>query len=435
MGAGIVKAEPLWWEDAGAPTAPAEQNLPPEVDLVIVGAGLTGLSAARTAARGGRSVLCLDAGAPGIGASSRNGGMVGGGHRLSIETLQAMFGHDLATRVLREAHLDSHAFVRTLQREESIACDYVENGRFRGLWRDRDYDATGRALDRLKALIPLEAEMRPRARQHEDVATDLYRGGTIYLRHGGLNPAKWVAGLMGAARRAGALVQGHTPVLGVEGSGTAFEVRTTRGTVRGRDVLIATNGYTPACLPGLRRRVVPVPSFIVATEELGAETVRALFPTNRMIVETRDRHCYFRASPDGTRVVFGGRAAMFDIPEAVAQAQMRGLLLQVFPGLAGVRLSHSWRGRTGFSFNYLPNVGRIEGIWHALGYSGSGNAMAPWLGHKAALAILGDPEAETAFARTGLPTRPWYRGTPWFLPFADIALRAKDGWNAIRRDG
>jgi len=433
----MTACDPLWWVDAGAPTAPAQHPLPAECDVAIIGAGLTGLSAARTLARAGTSVLVLDAHAPGFGASSRNGGMVGGGHRLSYDQAAANFGADIAKRLLHEAHLDSGQFVLDLMAEENIDCDFAATGRFRALWKSHEYETTARELEVLQRHIPLEAGMLPRDLQRQEVASDLYRGGVIYYKHGGLNPAKWVAGLLQAAQRAGAVVQGNTPVTGVEPAGNeqagaGFNVHSPRGAVRAGAVLVATNGYTPSHLGAYKRRIVPVPSFIIATQVLGQNRVRDLFPNARMIVESRERHCYFRPSPDGQRVVFGGRAAMFNAPEPLVRRQMRALLTQVFPQLSGTDLSHSWRGRTGFSFNYLPHVGQIDGLWHAMGYSGNGNTMAPWLGHKAALQILGDSDGETAFSHTVLPTRWWHRGPAWFMPFADLTFRGRDILNRQR---
>ncbi|MEM7500017.1 MAG: FAD-dependent oxidoreductase [Pseudomonadota bacterium] len=422
----MTKTTPFWWEDAGAPAAPPPADLPAEADVVVVGAGLTGASAARTLARAGSTVLVLDAGAPGIGASSRNGGMIGGGHRLSPEALRDRYGEDLARRLLHEAHVESLAFCRTLMAEERIDPDFRQTGRFRGFWAAREYEATARAIEALARIVPLDYEMIPRSRQHEETGSTLYRGGVVFPAHGGLNPAKWVKGILAAAARHGALVQGDTPVTAIAREGGRFRVATPRGTIRAGQVLMATNGYTPAAVPALRRRIVPVPSFIIATEPLGANRMKALFPKGRMTVESRERHCYYRPSPAGDRIVFGGRAAMLDAPEHFVQRELRGLLAQIFPDLGPVALSHSWRGFTGFTFETLPHVGQDDGLWHAMGYSGSGNAMAPWLGHKTALAMLGDPAGDTAFARTRFETRWWHRGRAWFMPAAEISLRLRD---------
>ena len=423
--------DPYWWEDAGRPVPSREEPLPAEVDIAVAGAGLTGLTAALTLARRGKSVLVLDAQAPGFGASSRNGGMIGGGHRLSVDDMEARYGKDTALRLLSEAHLESSAFVRKLMTDEGIDCDYVEAGRFRGLWKPTEYEAAARGLERLRKAIPLEAEMVPKTRQRDYVATDIYAGGVAYPRHGGLNPAKWVNGVLAAAIRHGAIAQGGTPVTGLGRDGAAHIVITPRGLVRAGGVLIATNGYTPAHFKALRRRIVPIPSYMVATEPLGVERIRSLLPRGSMVAESRERHCYYRPSPDGNRLVFGGRAAMFDAPEPLARAEMRRLMAQIFPGMKDVRFTHSWRGRTGFTFDFLPHVGKTGGIWHAMGYSGSGNAMAPFLGHKAALSMIGDPEGETAYSQTAFPPRWWHRGQPWFLPPADVVFRGRDIWNNL----
>jgi glycine/D-amino acid oxidase-like deaminating enzyme len=403
------------------------------VDVVVIGAGLTGLSAALTLARRGRSVLVLDARAPGQGASSRNGGMIGGGHRLSIDAMTAQFGADTALALLREAHVDSRRYALDLMAREGIDCDYVETGRFRGLWTAAEYESTARGLERLQALVEIDAWMVPRSGQRAEAGTDFYAGGTVYAQHGGLNPAKWVAGLSAAAIRAGATVQGHTPVTALARDRAGHAVTTPRGTVRCGAVLAATNGYTDPVLPEARRRIVPIPSYIMATEPLPSATMAALFPKGRMVAESRERHCYYRPSPDGRRILFGGRAAMFQAPDWFAIDELKSLMEKIFPDLGEVAISHVWSGRTGFTFSFLPHVGQIEGVWHAMGYSGSGNAMAPWLGHKAACAILGAAEGETAFRKTPFPTRPWHRGRPWFLPAADVMFRARDILANLRR--
>ena len=429
----MIKSKPYWLDLTEFPEVSEQQMLPQETDILIVGAGLTGLSAARTAAKAGRSVLVVDQHAPGFGASSRNGGMLGGGHRLSIAAMTARYGKDVAFKLLQEAHLDSADFVRSVMTEEAIDCDYEQVGRFRGLWHTHEYETAARDLEQLQKLLPIEASLLPRTQQHQAVASDLYRGGVVYHQHAAINPAKWVFGLHRAAVDHGALIQGNTAVLGFEKSMHGHVVKTTRGEVKANKVLLATNGYTPPQMGALRRRVFPVPSFIISTEELGRDRIRQLFPSNMMVVESRARHCYFRPSPDKTRIVFGARAAMFDAPEALVVSQLRKLLGQIFPQLQQVQISHSWRGFTGFAFEFMPHVGQIDGVWHAAGYSGNGNTLAPWLGHKAALQMIGDPAGETAFSHSELKTRWWYHNRAWFLPFVDVAYRGRDFWNDWNR--
>ena len=424
---------PLWWSAAGEP-APLndERPLPTHADVVVVGAGLTGLSAARTLARAGQHVVVIERGPPGIGASSRNGGQVGGGHRLPAAVLDAQYGAETATRLLREAHIDSVNFFHDLLDAESIECDWQAVGRFRGNWTQREYDAAARDTERLNQRIGLAAHTVPRTEQQAEIATDLYCGGTVFPTHGAINPAKFTRGLARAARAAGADIHSFTELQAIRREGRQQRVETSRGAILAGNVLAATNGYSGPALPTLQRRIVPVPSFIVATEPLGENRVRDLMPARRVYVESRVRHCYFRPSPDGERLIFGGRAALFPVSEGVAVSQLRKLIGDVFPELGAVALTHSWRGFTGFSFAQIPHVGTVDGVHLAMGYSGNGNTMAPYLGHKAALRILGDPEGETAFAHTRFEGRFWHRGRPWFMPAADLKFRVQDFWDTLR---
>ena len=241
----MIKSKPYWLDLAEFPDASEQQMLPQETDIHIVGAGLTGLSAARTAAKAGRSVLVVDQHAPGFGASSRNGGMLGDGHRLSIAAMTARYGKDVAFKLLQEAHLDSSDFVRSVMTEEAINCDYEQVGRFRRLWHTHEYETVALDLQKLQKLLPIEASLLPRTQQHQAVASDLYHGGVVYHQHAAINPAKWVFGLQRAAVDHGVLIQGKTAVLGFEKSMRGHVVKTTRGEVKANKVLLATNGYTP----------------------------------------------------------------------------------------------------------------------------------------------------------------------------------------------
>ena len=417
--------DPYWWEDLAPDTVQTPQ-LPAECEVVVVGAGLTGCSASRTLAKSGADVVVLDAQRPGFGASTRNGGMVGGGYRLSLEQMTERYGAETAHALLRESHIDSLAFAASLIEDEAMSCDFHTYGRFRGQWNKAEYDAAARSLDQLRDLVPVNIEMIPPERQRQEVGTDFYCGGMLLRDHGGLHPAKYFNGLLAAARRAGARVYGRTPAHAITPSGSGFQVVTDEGTVHTEAVLMATNGYTTRNFSALKRRIIPVSSFVIATEELSRDTIDAIMPGRRMCVETRHRHCYYRLSPDEKRLVIGGRAALSIVPQSSATRVLHGLMSEIFPQLKSVTITHSWQGHTGFTFSFMPHVGQIDGIWHAVGYSGSGNAMAPYLGHKAALAMIGDSAGETAFMKTELETRSWYQGQPWFLPLVQALYRGYD---------
>lgn len=419
------KSDPYWWEEF-SPFTQAPDELPQKCGVVVVGAGLTGCSAALTLAKAGTDTVLLEANRPGYGASTRNGGMIGGGYRLSLAQMKDLYGDDTAHALLHESHIGSLEFAEALIKDENIDCDYKKWGRYRGMWNRREYDATAKMVDQLRALLPVNIDMVPPEKQRAEIGTDFYSGGMLLHDHGGLHPAKYLNGLLNAAHRAGAAIYGQTPVVKVEKSGDGFLVTTSKGSIRADSVLMATNGYTPGSFAAIRRRVFPVSSFLISTEELPKETIKDIMPGQRMLVETRHRHCYMRLSPDGKRFVLGGRAGMSPIPQGRATRVLSGLMGQVFPQLKSAAISHSWTGVTGFTFSSMPNIGQFDGVWHAMGYSGSGNAMAPYLGHKAALAMIGDKAGDSAFMHTTLQTRPWHRKHPWFLPFGHAVFRAQD---------
>ncbi|MEX0923048.1 MAG: FAD-binding oxidoreductase [Rhodovibrionaceae bacterium] len=423
-----VKTTPWWWE--AAPPAERGDALPGRIDVAVIGAGYTGLSAAIQLARAGRSVVALDAEDPGSGASKRNGGMIGSGHRVGLALLEKRYGRDRGVAVLKEG-LNALAFTTGFIEQEGIECGFRRCGRFRGAWTAGAYDAMAREIEELSQLTGLEAAMVSKAEVRKEVATDKYQGGCIYLQHGGLHPGLFHQGLLDRAEAAGATVIGRTPVTRLEKDGKGFRLTTPRGTIAAGEVVVATNGYSGPLLAHFRRRIVPVPSYVIATEELGENRVKGLIPGGRMIVESRARHCYYRPSPDGKRILFGARPAAHHIDPVKGGEINRRILVDLFPELKSVAVSHAWRGNTGMSYDDIPHLGKLEtgplaGVHFALGYSGSGVAMAPYLGYRIAHKLLGDSEGDTAFDGLPHPAVPFYWGWPWFLPFVSAWYRIKD---------
>ena len=417
-------SKPFWWE-AAPRESEQEVNLPATADCVVVGAGYAGLNAALTLARAGRSVVVCEAGPPGFGASSRSGGMIGHGHRLSYSNLIALYGAAKAKTLIGEG-MASLDYVKQLIISEGIDARLSAVGRLRGAWTQADYDTMGREADLLSRDLGLPVEVIQKADMRKEIASDSYQGGLLFTNHGGVHPALFQQGLLAVAREAGVKVAGFTPVTRIERQAKRSVVHTSRGPIMAGDVLVTTNGYSGSPVVDLARRLVPMPSFLIATEEIGENRVRDLIPNLRMIVETREKHLYYRPSPDGKRIILGGRSALHPIELEEAKVRLRKELVALFPSLAQTEISHVWTGNIAMTRSDLPGIGKLGGLWYALGCNGSGVALMPYLGHKLALKILGDKEGVTAFDDIPFKAIPFYDGRPWFLPLMTAWYRGRD---------
>ena len=426
---GGMRLAPYWWEDAPRPEPPPRRDLPRSVDVAIVGAGYTGLSAAIVLARAGRGVIVFDAQDAAWGCSARNGGQVSPGVKPDADTLVRRYGLEAARAMLIEGHA-SLAFVKRFVAEEGLDCDLVTCGRFVGAHRARHYDELARSLERLDRLVPSEWHMVPSSETASELGTGAYRGGAVMPDHAALHPAKFANGLVALAEDAGAEIHTHTPVLGLDsGAGAgATTVTTARGRLSARDVVIATNGYTTALTRGLQRRVIPVGSYIIATEPVGAEVMDEIMPRRRVVSDTRKVVYYYRPSPDHGRVLFGGRVALGETDPRIGAPRLHAAMTRLFPALAETGISHSWMGFVAFTFDHMPHIGKRDGHWYATGYCGSGIAWASYMGHKVGHKVLARGDGDTAFDGLSFPSRPLYGGNPWFLAGAVAYWRAVDRW-------
>jgi glycine/D-amino acid oxidase-like deaminating enzyme len=409
------KATPFWWEDAPVKPLPP-RPLAKTLDVLIVGAGYAGLSAGLALARGGRAVAAFDAMNPGEGASTRNGGITSGTIRPASAEIARTFGDEKAAAIEAEGKA-AREFLYHFIKSEQLACDFQLVGQFKGAIGYDQYDQMARSAETLAKNLGVEAYAVPCSEQRGYIGTEFYRGGTVRMDIGGLQPAKFHAELLRVALASGLTVHANTRVTSIEKSGTGFRVTTSAGTVQARQVLVCTNGYTDGAVPFLRRRLVPVRSRIIATEELAPELMARLMPKRQMIVENRQLGFYYRPSPDGKRILLGGRDSSRVGDPAAPTIRLRNGLVELFPELENVRLSHSWFGNVAMNRDMLPRIFEKDGVVYATGFCGSGVVWAPWVGMRAAYKLMGHADkARSAFDFRPPAAVPLYRGDPWFMP-------------------
>ncbi|MEX1171021.1 MAG: FAD-binding oxidoreductase [Chloroflexota bacterium] len=414
----------LWQSTMPALPDRSDRALPDAADVVVIGGGYAGINAARELARRGVAVTLLEAHTLGWGASTRNGGIVHAGYKWSAGQLIQRYGEATGTALYQET-LDSYALVKRLIAEESIDCDFREVGHLELAYAPSHVPELAHTRDGLTR-VGVTSHVLPRERVREEIGTDAYFGALVVEGSGLLHPGRYFAGLAAAADRAGADLQEGVRAKSVRRQADGrFVVETSRGAILARDVFVATNGYTDGVVPSLRRRVMGIGSFIIATEPLPADLVAELSPRGRAFFDTKNFLYYWHVSAD-RRMVFGGRASFLPTSiDKTARILWEGLT-EVHPQLAGYRVEYAWGGNVGFTFDRMPHVGRTkEGVAYALGCCGTGVALMTYLGTRVGEWLAGG-EAP-ALTKLSFPLVPApYEGRPWFLPFAGEWYRLQD---------
>ncbi len=418
-----------FWQDQLGPIPVDTAQLPARADVLIVGSGYTGLSAAIQTARGGRSTLVLDAGDLGHGCSTRNGGQISTSVKPSLAKLTAMFDAQKA-RAIRAEGTQALEWLADFVTSEALECDFRRTGRFHAAHTPRHYEMLARDADTLPREEGIECFAVPRAEQRSELGTDVYFGGVVFPKHAAVNPGKMHREFLRKAHEAGAQTIGRCAVTDIEKTSSGFTVTTAKGKVQAKDVIVATNGYSTDLVPWLRRRIIPIGSYIIATEELEQGIIDTLFPTDRIASDTCKVVYYYRASPDRKRVLFGGRVSAAETDTAASAPLLYDKMCKTFPELRGCKVSHSWSGTVAYTFDELAHTGVHDGVHFAQGYCGSGVSMASYLGMRAGQKVLGLAEGRTAFDDLHHPTRPLYTGKPWFLPAAVAYYRWLDTWQS-----
>jgi gamma-glutamylputrescine oxidase len=382
----------------GAPDCPALAGAV-DADVCVVGAGYTGLSAALNLAERGYSVTVLEAQRIGWGASGRNGGQIGSGFSPAMTKIEGWVGRDDA-RKLWDIAEEGKRIIRERAQRHAIPCD-LKPGYFHGAAKLKDVDGLRAEIDLLATRYGYrEMRLVRRGDVGQYVASDAYHGGMFDAGGGHLHPLNYCLGLARAAIAAGVRIFEDSPVIAVE-TGERPLARTAQGAVRARYLVLAGNAYLGDLVPSIRRKVMPVGTYMAATVPLGANRAKSLIPSDAAVTDTKFVLDYYRLSADH-RLLFGGRVSYTTLPPRNLQAAMRRSMLGVLPQTEDLEFEYSWGGNVAITVERTPHLGRLDGaknVYFAHGYSGMGVALTGVAGKVIAEAIAGTAERFDVFAK------------------------------------
>lgn len=422
-----MKLEPYWLATAPRFGAGATAALVGKVDVAIVGGGFTGLSAALALAKSGASVAVLEAGRVVGEASGRNGGHCNNGLAHDLGGLAASLGLERASALYR-AFDDAVDQVEALIAREAIDCDFIRTGKIKLAAKPEHFAKLEASAELLRRTVEPELGIVRPEQMRREIGSDGFYGGLVFPRSAHMHMGRFGVGLAEAAARHGAAIYENAAVTGLRRlNGRAHRLATARGEIEAGQVLLATGTSRSGPFAWLRRRIVPVGSFIIATEPLAAELAASIMPTRRTATTTKNIGNYFRLTPDN-RLIFGGRARFaLSSPKSDAKSGtiLQARMLELFPQLAGTRIDYCWGGLVDMTADRLPRAGERDGVFYALGYSGHGVQMSVHMGQIMAR-VMGGDTAANPLAGLDWPAVPGHFGPPWFLPFVGAYYRYQD---------
>jgi glycine/D-amino acid oxidase-like deaminating enzyme len=417
-----------FWATLLPPQKRSSQSQPAEIDVAIIGGGLTGLNAALELAKNGISCAVFEQETIGWGASSRNGGMMTPGLKASLRSITRAYGLERA-REFWQWSLDAIDYVQQIIVEEEIDCDFERNGYAWLACKPKHMENVRREKQWLKENFDYSGgKIIPREELRTEIGTDDYDGAFVDDFGAGLNPAQYTHGLAEAAARSGVCLLEKTPVTKIMRETGQFRVTTPNASTRARQVLLATNGYTTHIVPKARSGIFPVGSYIIVTEPLSEDLQREISPRKRMFYDSKKFIKYFRLTADG-RLLYGGRNNLSTTLDLHKSAEnLRADMLATFPQLKHTVITHTWTGKLGITFDLLPHVGRFDGIHYAYGYSGHGLSIASYLGREVGQLLAGKIPS-TIFAEINHPRTILANFDKLYLPFVAAWYRFLDRVN------
>lgn len=422
-----MKFVPYWQDSAPVFDGAAGGNVGGSYDYAVIGAGFTGLGAARLLAKQGHSVVVLEAETVGFGASGRNGGHLNNGMAHSYLHARETMGLDKA-RAIYKAFDEGIETIERIIADEGIDCSFRRSGKLKLASKPAHYEGLARNFEALNRDVDPDTAMLSKSDLMSEVGSDAFHGGMLQRRSAMMHMGRFVTGLAQAAVRHGAVIHEKAPVTSRERIGGSWQLVTPRGSVRAGKVLLATGAYTTSAFPFFRRRVIPVGSFLIATRPLTETQVAATVPGGRTYVNTMNIGNYFRLSPDN-RLIWGGRARFSATSDQRSDAKageiLRDSMVRIFPQLKGVGIDYCWGGLVDMTKDRFPRAGEADGLYFAMGYSGHGAQIATHMGEIMADLMSGRAN-RNPWDGLAWNAVPGHFGKPWFLPLVGAYYKALD---------
>ena len=421
-----MKLVPYWLDSISRVSGTALSEFPTYADVVVIGAGFTGLSAAHTLAKEGKKVVVLEADKIACHASGRNGGHVNNGTAGNFQAMAGKYGLEQAVSLYRFFD-DAVDTVEKIVKSEDIDCDFRRCGKLKVAWTQKHL----KSLRADQQALNLHADPQTELLDREAVAAEIggsttFEGGILYRKSAQMHVGKFGSALAIKAMQAGAKIFENTPMTTIRRIGEKFEVSSPAGTIQARNVLLAT-GTSRKAPSWFRRRIMPVGSFIVATVPMPEEQFARILPGRRNVVTTRNIHNYFRTTAD-RRLIFGGRANFSQSSEKsdIRSGQiLHAALTEIYPELENTEIDYCWGGNVDMSVDRLPHAGEWNGITYAMGLSGHGVQMSVHLGQLLGLRLAGQKVEIPVWNRPWQPI-PAYGLATHFMPIVGAYYRAKD---------
>jgi len=392
-------------------------------EVVVIGAGYTGLSAALHLAEAGVDVCLLEAHEPGFGAAGRNGGQVNAGLKHEPEDIRRRFGEHRGRRLIEAAGKAPDYLFRLIDRL-GIQCDGRREGTLRAAYRASDIDALhqsarqwrdhGASLDILDA-----AEIRRRT------GSAHYLAGLFDPRGGSVQPLSLARGLAVAAHQIGVRIHADSPATHLARRGSDWHVKSTAGSVFTKRVILATDGYSDHLWPSLSQSIVPIYSAMVATEPLSPELSERVLPGGGVLYESGAVTVYYRKSKDG-RLLMGGRGRQWTMNRQASYRHLADYVPRLWPDLNGIRFTHWWNGQFALTPDFYPRIhAPADNLFIGLGYSGRGVAMGTVIGAELARAANGTPLDDIVLPSSAIEPIPFHR-------FWRVGVELKVAWEGIK---